>query len=328
MKTQKINIIGLIVNLVMIGIGVAGLTLGILDPKVAISPDNLKLIEVLALLITLLASFLMIFVNIVNIVKKKDCTPRLFFSIRLMSAALSFLSVVTIASFINFPGFNGIKYLTEVSDGSLFYCLILPILAVLEFIFLEIEPEFKFKKIFEPFFAVVLYVCGIITYVFIKGNASLAPYFFFDFPILPGSTAELINVGYLSIFIALAFALPVLLWSFNRIFSVAVIGIEYGVPTNEEGNVELNKTKKPMTVKEFVTSKIKFTGSGTQLDHVYHISYHDRKNRTWKVKYAGAARALKVFPNQKEAIEFAKGEVAKHGGAIRIHSTMGRIRAF
>ena len=130
--------------------------------------------------------------------------------------------------------------------------------------------------------------------------------------------------------LAIAYVAAILLWALNRMCHAIVIGEEYvpagakkvapkkAAPTAKKGNAFTNYVKK----------KVAF-GDGsapTNPGQVYHISYHDRKLKTWKVKTENAGRALKVFPTQKEAIDFANACVKKNGGSIRIHSMVGRIR--
>ncbi|MDP2884815.1 MAG: DUF2188 domain-containing protein [Ignavibacteria bacterium] len=46
----------------------------------------------------------------------------------------------------------------------------------------------------------------------------------------------------------------------------------------------------------------------------------------WGVKREGSGRALKVFDNQQEAVDFARHVTARQGGEVVIHSRDGRIR--
>lgn len=55
-----------------------------------------------------------------------------------------------------------------------------------------------------------------------------------------------------------------------------------------------------------------------------HVVPHDGG---WAVKSAGAEKAAKVTPTQKEAIEVAKGIATNRGAELLIHGTDGRIRS-
>ena len=57
----------------------------------------------------------------------------------------------------------------------------------------------------------------------------------------------------------------------------------------------------------------------------YHVT--KQPNGQWQVKLAGGAKAIKLFPTQREAIAFAKGLVESRGGSYRIHSVKGKIRS-
>lgn len=57
---------------------------------------------------------------------------------------------------------------------------------------------------------------------------------------------------------------------------------------------------------------------------IYHVS--QRKDGTWQVRAAKAIRALKRFPTQKEAIDFAKTVADNQEGSILIHKRDGKIR--
>jgi Uncharacterized protein conserved in bacteria (DUF2188) len=46
----------------------------------------------------------------------------------------------------------------------------------------------------------------------------------------------------------------------------------------------------------------------------------------WQVKKTGAAKATKLFENQKDAIEFAKKIAKKQEAELFIHSRSGQIR--
>ena len=59
---------------------------------------------------------------------------------------------------------------------------------------------------------------------------------------------------------------------------------------------------------------------------VYHIARSKFVSRSWQVKLAGGEKAIKIFPTQAEAIDYAKRLVRSQGGSIRIHSMKGQLR--
>lgn len=60
-------------------------------------------------------------------------------------------------------------------------------------------------------------------------------------------------------------------------------------------------------------------------DMVYHISKR-KEDRKWQVKAEGAAKALKLFWTQDEAIDYAKSVAGNQEGRIVIHKEDGSFR--
>lgn len=60
-------------------------------------------------------------------------------------------------------------------------------------------------------------------------------------------------------------------------------------------------------------------------DMVYHISKR-KEDRKWQVKAEGAAKALKLFWTQEEAIDYAKSVAGNQEGRIVIHKEDGSFR--
>ena len=58
---------------------------------------------------------------------------------------------------------------------------------------------------------------------------------------------------------------------------------------------------------------------------IYHVS-QSKDGLTWQVKAAKSLKALKKFPTQKEAIEYAKQVAGNQEGNILIHKKDGKIR--
>lgn len=61
------------------------------------------------------------------------------------------------------------------------------------------------------------------------------------------------------------------------------------------------------------------------VDKIYHISKRKEDNR-WQVKAEGAAKAVKLFFTQAEAIEYAKSVAGNQDGRIVIHKEDGSFR--
>lgn len=343
-KSKKLSLINMFVNLALIALEAVGMYFFATTTKDGFGVMDLKYYTVLTVFVTSLGAALMIWANVVSFIKGRDCTPRLFYTIRFLSAVMSLITIVVVAVFLVPASPLGAKLLIDTNEGFVFMHFICPILSLLQFIFLEIEPKGKFKKTFEPFIATLIYgVAILITMFVIKGQdvakaADFVPYPFFlvtedlidaykvlhtDAPAMSVGS----NIGILVGVIFISYAMSVILWALNRLSHNIFIGEVYEVESPKSAKKKKETEVTGNVFANFMKSKVAFGDnkpvSGGQ---TYHISYHDRKLKTWKVKSENAGRALKVFPTQKEAIDFAKACVKKNGGSIRIHSMVGKIR--
>ncbi len=66
-------------------------------------------------------------------------------------------------------------------------------------------------------------------------------------------------------------------------------------------------------------------GRAASTTKTYHISKRKEDNR-WQVKAAGAAKAIKLFFTQAEAIDFAKKLAGNQDANIMIHKEDGSFR--
>ncbi|MCQ2792555.1 MAG: DUF2188 domain-containing protein, partial [Bacilli bacterium] len=362
-RSKTLNLIGMCVSFLLIAFEIVGAYFLANKPieiggeaVMTFSVDSLKFYTFLTCVITLLGSSLMIWSNIVSVIKKKDCTPRLFYSIRFLSAVMSLLTFVTAVAFLRPAYIETFDALFGLEGGCIFLHFICPILSMLQFAFLEIEPKAKFSKTLEPFIATLIYALAILVVVLVKSKndpdaaARWAPYFFFW--ITPDlvekgnaaykmSTTIGANIGIAVGIIVISYAVSVIVWGINRINHAIVVGDVYQLPIlnkakaapaskastsaktkgKKKGGKTASKaapapTPAPTPVKKgnsftrYVKAKVAFGSSDTPTSgQIYHVSYHDRRLQTWKVKAEGSARALKVFPSQKEAIAFATEQV-------------------
>lgn len=342
-KSQRLNLFDLITNIIVIALVGAGAYCGYAYPLKAagktffeLNPQALIYLPIIATCVILIGALLMIWSNIVSIIKKRDCTPRFFLSIAFIGAVLGLVN--TIMTFVVGNGFYAqakfdFALIFNYQGGMLFFLFLIPVVSALQFIFFKAEPTINFKKTFSPFIAIILYNIVIVSLVLASepkvAVANYVPAFFYC--VTPALAAEFelaygitVNTTHAIIILVASivgtYVVSVLVWGLNRIMSLIIVGAEYRTGKRAEPK------EKKGGFKNYVKEKFSFAGTGARLDHVYHISYHDRKKHTWKVKSEGAGRALKVFPTQKEAIEYAKNEVRKHGGSIRIHSMVGKMR--
>jgi len=344
-RTRNLNIVALVLNVAIIALMATGIALF----KGEFGVEQLKHFAVLSTFVTAFSSLLMIIPNIVNIKTNETHTPKLFFSLRYLSAVMSVVTLVAVLVFICPNEKDGFKNLFNVQDGWLFFYFIIPIISIFMFMFIETEKRERFGATFIPLAFVTVYALGIIipTVVILvqKGGqaaAEFVPNYFFLF------TKEMVegwkasgrgDLGNLTAGLCILFGIinylltyvvALFLFAFNRVTYSIAVGVEYkDEKVEQKEEKQKQEIKENETIKEkianFVKEEVSFK-PGTKLDHVYHISYHDRKLKTWKVKSENAGRALKVFKNQKEAIEYAKGQVKLHGGSIRVHSVRGAIR--
>ncbi len=95
-----------------------------------------------------------------------------------------------------------------------------------------------------------------------------------------------------------------------------------GVEENDEIDVEINPAPaKKQSANKTATQK---TNNYNGKPRTYHISKVPDKG--WQVKLANGKKAIKFFPTQNEAINYAKSLAGTQGGSIRIHSKKGKIR--
>lgn len=350
MKTRSriLNGLDLVFNLATLGLIVYGLMLAIDKPVIEpFTANTLRYYTFLAVFVTGAADILMIWSNLVSFIKGRDCTPRFFYSARFVSAVMC-IATIFLMAFVIRPYYfehTGQESVFTMEGGLLLINFVIPLLSVVQFLGFEIEPKARFKKTIEPFVITTVYLVtlAITSAVFSILNGAketannFVPYFFFCLtPDLAanyymGTPLWLNYITFFGVMIG-SYVLSVIVWGLNRISSNIFVGVEYVVVTEEAKKEVKEEDIKPITrkerIKKYLSTKLSFTGSNgaTQLDHIYHISYHDRKAKTWKVKSEGAGRALKVFPTQKAAIDFANQQVKLHGGSIRVHSMMGKMR--
>ena len=91
-----------------------------------------------------------------------------------------------------------------------------------------------------------------------------------------------------------------------------------------ENKAEEKKVEKPAVQPAAKPAKpVKATDNSP--DMVYHISKR-KEDRKWQVKAEGAAKALKLFWTQEEAIDYAKSVAGNQEGRIVIHKEDGSFR--
>lgn len=334
-KAKIINIFSLLFNVAILACFAVGMVK--LYSTTHIGAESLKYYTNLTAIVTALASLLMILPNIIGIFQRRNATPRLFYTLRFISAVMSLITFVVVLTVL-IPEYGVDVVLLNEKDGTMYFHLILPILTVLSFIFLDIMPTAKFRKTFEPFIATLIYSAVLLVMVIVVHSTKgaqvakeFAPYRFMWIFRDMDPERFVVNIVTCIVLLLGSYVVSIVVWGLNRIVSYIVIGVSYGdgkVASSEDREIKSNKRLKVSErIRKYIRQSVSLKGENNETsDKVYHISYSNRRKRTWKVKGEGAQRANKIFTTQKEAIDWANELVKKNGGSIRVHSMVGRIR--
>jgi len=319
------NAIGLLTNLAIIAFAIMS--------YVAIGKDTLlgdvnqyARFDVVASFMAIAAAVFMSVANIVSLIKGETRIPALFTGIYFTAAVMTTIALVVNICFPKYNGLESYKQLFSIEGGYLYYAFLIPVICIFNFLFISIDKKIRFASIFVPFGATIIYIVTVFVTMIVTKNPELVKYpFFHIIPAWAEKFGEKLteNIIILLVFIAVSFGVSLLMWMVNRISHRVIFGSDLsefeedskGKKGEKKGFV--NYLKDSVAFKTTVQNK-----PGT----TYHISYHNRKLKTWKVKGEEYERALKVFDTQKKAIDYAKALVAKNGGSIRVHSMVGKIR--
>ena len=167
-ESRRISLINMIVSFALIVLEALGIYYFATTSANGFDVMDLRYYTVLTVFVTMLGSALMIWANIISFIKKRDCTPRIFYSIRYLSAVMSLITIVTVAAFLVPQSDLGPKLLISLEEGFVFMHFVCPIVSILQFIGLEIEPKGKFRKTLEPLIATIIYAAAILITIFVK----------------------------------------------------------------------------------------------------------------------------------------------------------------
>ncbi len=334
-RTRLINVIAIFVNLAIVGCFFVGFYFKFLEACVKdfqqINNLGKQILSALTNFIFLTAivnfitSLIMMFVNGKSAKAMRDRTPRGIFILRYIAMGMSAVSLfaVILALFTTPDATAKAELFTK--GANLYFNLLMPLLSVLLFAFLELEQKNHFAYNFIPLAAFTIYVGGIFTYMLMlkgKGNleaaAKFAPHPFFLI------TEELVNASGLAsdvtpsvarsilvTLIALSFGLPTLLWLLNRFMCSVIIGYEYVEIDNKD------KVIRPISYKALPTSHKKGAP-------IYHVSMYKRKLDNYQVKTP--KNEIKIFATKEEAIDYASMLAKKQKGSVRVHKFLGRFK--
>lgn len=344
----KHYVVGLIGNLLVVAVGVIGIVQLLTDTSIADKTVIFNYFTVLSNILVVAISLLMTCLYIATLAKKRNYVKEGFQVLKLMSVVAVAITFTIVLIYLypadpTYGWFNG---------SQLFLHAILPLTAIFSFIFLEYATKIRFRFFFLPVVLIILYGAFYIPFAFFAPEGTLVDWYGFVFGTgvhIAPVDRSLFNVQSFLIFLAeslgAALVYGFLLWLLNKIINLIFVGYvmeeeEYydEVASPEEIKEEEAKEAAPADEteeKKATSSKKKIASSKSKVSapkkykdgaRVYHISRSKFVSRSWQVKLAGGEKAIKIFPTQAEAINFAKGLVRSQGGSIRIHSMKGQLR--
>lgn len=385
MKQKVMRVISMGVNFVIFIMAlIAWIVMMVGDGSTTLSATGmgtLRYFTILSNLFVGLCSLLMGIFQLVGLVRKEVSTREWMLVLKHASVTGITITFLVVLFFLAPRADQG--YWSMFMGSNLFFHLIIPVLTILNFLFLENEPRLQFK--YTPFsiFPVLIYgIFYILNYEF-HFTSSEGNYDWYGF-IGDGSSTRIILL--VALFIIGTYLIGLILFFINHLLQHAIRGYdddegeEIIVEKDEKAVQEFNENKtathevilndkviahvdqchipegkqveeikvegETKQVREtystetgtihVVTKKVKnkktrtnmsMTGTNRYKDGVrtYHISKHAFSGN-WQVKLANGEKAIKTFPTQKEAIDYAKSLVKTQGGSIRIHSKKGSIR--
>lgn len=92
-------------------------------------------------------------------------------------------------------------------------------------------------------------------------------------------------------------------------------------PKKVEEKKKVEPAKKEEPEKKAAPKKEAVKKDAADSTRVYHLS--KREDGQWQVKFAGGDKVIKLFPNQKEAIEYTKKMAKNQDGAYLVHNSKG-----
>ena len=344
-------------NIITFALGLFGIIYGL------VTLSNIEILWVyftfISNVLVTLASFILAILYIVSFVKRKCYVFGFFKVLKLIAVAMCAITFTIVIIFL-MPN-NPNPPIPWFGKSQLFMHAIVPIFAVFSFIFLEYTPKMKFAVMFTPMIAVLLYGVFYVLYGMFAPAGTQVDWYGFMFE--ASNRVAPVDLGgftfgnfflFLGESLGGALVFGFLLWLLNKIVNLSFVGyvleeekapvakseeiveevkeepvVEESVSeeeTIEETPVEEVEDKPAKKAKTSSKSRVSAPKKYKDSARVYHISRSKLVSRSWQVKLAGGERAIKIFPTQAEAIEFAKELTRSQGGSIRIHSMKGQLR--
>ena len=276
-----------------------------------------------------LTSLVMIPYQVFSIKKQENQVP-LWLMVVHFTAVVSVMITCLVTLFFLMPtrANNGNNPLDLIAGLYFLVHLAVPVLAMINFCLLMVEPTLQFR--WTPFGLLPLIAYSIFYILNIKfefasviggdGKAYYDWYGLFG----SGDIGRMVIVVLIMLFAS--YLISFVLWLMNLICRHLFKGYD-----DDEGEEIILEDEEP-SIEEDIPEPEKKTPSVSHLEHkykdgarTYHISRHLLSQR-WQVKLAHGEKAIKLFATQAETVRFAKDLVKTQGGSIRVHSLKGKIR--
>ena len=356
--SKKHYIVGLIGNFLVCALGLTGIIMLLIENSDV--ANAMKYFTTLSNVLVTLCAFVNFILYAVSIAKKKNYVKEFFQVMKLIGTVAVAITFTIVIVFLVPNNSTGFDYF---GGSQLFLHVITPIAAVFSFIFLEYQTKIRFRFFYFPIFFVLAYGAFYISYAFLAPAGKAIDWYGFMFDassrIAPADLTKFTLSQFL-LFLAESFGggvvFGLVFWLLNKIMNLIFIGYTVGPEVEEESSFEVEEEPgeeveeaspqehvveeekeagfeekspaKPSSSKKPKAKKTVNYNPNKYKDgvRVYHISRSKFISRSWQVKLAGGEKAIKIFPTQAEAINYAKELVRKQGGSIRIHSMKGQLR--
>ena len=341
--SKKHAVPGLIGNLIVTALGVVGIVMLLLE-----SSDKVGIFQfftVLSNVLVTLTSFVGVILYIASLAKGKNLVKEGFQVFKLLAVVCVAITFTMVLTFLMPRDPNNDIWF---KGSQLFMHAIMPIASVASFILLEYMTKIRFRFFFIPAFALIAYGAYYAIFAFTAPQGSLVDWYGFMFEagnrVAPVDASKF-TFGTFFLFIGLsiggALAFGFVLWLLNKIVNLIFVGYTINsdgeevsdeeIAEEEPAPVEEEKVEKKATATKSTKAKAPKTAASAPKKYkdgarVYHIARSKFVSRSWQVKLAGGEKAIKIFPTQAEAIDYAKRLVRSQGGSIRIHSMKGQLR--
>lgn len=231
MKNKVLNLLALILNIAIVGLGIYSL----INLFVISKAQGLVYFTTISAILIVAIALIGIVYNILILAGKHPKNYLAFMICKLVIVTTGLVSIFVTLVFV------GPKDLVD--SQFMILRLIVPILALIEYLFFALEPKVKWKYTFYVLIPFSVYV--IIIASLVAGKIIDAPYSYIDV-----ST----NVWYVNLFLAVIAICGVYLiglgtWALNKMMNLIIIGYDYK-ESEDDGTSELSEQQTQEAVKE------------------------------------------------------------------------------